>query len=310
MFDSKALREKLRAMFGGGELLEFMKFREAGSAPSDHEIGAALESELFQSEKAFLGIDTINSQEGWVVFAAAPKGKVQLFQRNFEVADGLVTLGKDRLPVVSKYVFEAASESETVPEQEKKEACKCETETKSAESAEEIVMDVKLEERVKALIANEKSGLKETDFEWLSKAGEQAIVLLEKACAEPAPVAAAEPVVETKPEKVTVEVDAAELAELRAMAIEAKQKKQQQKNELVARLKEAQSVYSEAELIEKSIEDLVKLSQVAKVRVETEATDFSGAVPEKRVASSGDGVPQPIDLGARIRERYAKQQNG
>lgn len=155
-------------------------------------------------------------------------------------------------------------------------ACGCQGkgEGQAAPAPDEgVPMSTKVQDLVGRLIANAASPFTDDDKAHLEALCEAKLAALDAAFqpVEPEP----EPEPAKKPDDDSERISKDELADLRAAAGAYKRQLAAQKTALIAKLKGAQDAYSEAELQAMSVEQLEKVSKLAKVDA-TPERDFSG----------------------------------
>lgn len=304
----KTLRERF------GDAVKFI-FRSNQGELSDSELRQILEAALFSTEPAFVGVEDVFSGEEIVVYATFADDTIQWFSRSYSVAeDGEVTFGESTevRPVTR---FEPVNAEAAEP-------CGCSD--PAAPSGDATGDTAMREEKIAALIANEKTPYGEADTKALEALSDETFEKL--VAASEAPVA--EPVVEPKPEPVAPVAEpekkkddeddepvvAQTVEEFLSTAppeiVEMWKERQAEKAErhasLVTVLVAAQKHFSEEQLAEKSIaelEDIVALSGADKP-----APDYSG-IPFPRTLDrskpDADGVPAAPSLTSAIRTARA-----
>lgn len=156
-------------------------------------------------------------------------------------------------------------------------------------------MSTKVQDLVGRLIANAASPFTDTDKASLETLCEAKLAALDAAFQSVEPKPEPEPAKEPDDESERISKD--ELADLRAAAGAYKRQLAAQKTALIAKLKGAQDAYSEAELQAMSVEQLEKVSKLAKVDAVPER-DFSG----RGFPATGDNsVPPPPNVREAIR---------
>lgn len=310
----RTLRERLRSLFGG-EALDFLRFRGAADGMSDGELRGKLDRELFATEPGYLGIDAVYPDENLVVYAVAPDEEVVLYERAYSMGeDGEVGLAEERREVEFVGRYEPVT-AEAQPAETKEPAaagdCGCPKEGRSIRAAQTSTAAEAEGERmtkkelVERLIAAERSPFDESDREHLASKSDVQLATLdaqfgpdakaEKPEDEAEPQKAAPPT-EPEPQKVAApNPHAEEIAQLRqeidklrpsALAFEAAQKSR--KDALVARLKGAQTTYTEARLQAKGVDELQEIASLLKL--DEPRPDYSGQGMPITSASAGNDL--------------------
>jgi hypothetical protein len=279
---------------------------------SDVDIRSAIDKALRASEPGYLGIERVYPDKGLVVFAIAPGDKVQLIRNKFKVAeDGTVTFGTKRVEVRSIQQYEPVTAAEDGGETETGCGCK---DKQTPPTVNEGAQSMDKKAIVQALIKSKKNPYTEADAAVLEQMSETTLKALQEADEKapapetPAPAPAPAPTTPTTPSTPTPEeTRAAFLAANPDVAEIINVHKAQQtarRNELVTALKGAQSVYTEAELQTRSIDELEKLATLAKAP--TAPVDFA-ARGVSRPTPEDDRIPPPGDLIAAL--KAAQQSN-
>jgi hypothetical protein len=179
-------------------------------------------------------------------------------------------------------------------------------------------------ERISALISSDKTPWQEGDRAYLEGLTDDRLSAFEKpaetatpttatqATATPTTQATATPTTPTTATPTTaqaatetkVEIDAAELATLRAMATRFQVAESARKTALVTRLKTAQSVHSEADLKSMSVEQLQKVAALLGIDEQAADVNYSvlGAAPVEDAGSFEPPKPYSLALAKRRAE--------
>ena len=279
-------------------ILDAMKsslgFRRAAEdeGQSNMDLEGALWSAIYAAEPAVQWISDVFQESQTFIYVTSPShDSMMWWRRSYSVAeDDTVTLADDTEQVepVTRYEpLAAKADAESDPEPKSTDhpataraACGCQGkgEGHAAPAPDEgESMSTKVKDLVGRLIANAASPFTDDDKAHLEALGEAKLTALDAALqpAEPEPekVAKEEPAKEPDDsERISKE----ELADLKAAASAYKRQQAAAKTALIAKLKGAvQDAYSETELQAMSVEQLEKVSKLAKVDTAPER-DYTG----------------------------------
>jgi hypothetical protein len=311
----RSLRERMRSLFGG-DALDFLRFRGAESM-SDGDLRHSLDAALFAEEPGFLGIDQVFPDDSLVIYAVAPEQAVTLFRRSFTVdEDGAISLAaeKEAVEPVTRYEpVKAEAEPVQATTAVARAACSCNDKGENAAQGDEM----KKTDLVGRLIANERSPFTDSDSATLAALSETALAALDETYKEPEPAAKTEEPKEEQPKPVAdpqaVTLSREEYEDMRAAATNFRAQQTQRKGALVAKLKGAQSAYTEQELQAMSLDQLEKTTQL--LRLDVPALDYSLRGEPGFTAASGEdpiyrNPPDGYDLaGTRKRGQNGKEAN-
>lgn len=171
--DKRTLRERITS------LLPSMKFRtnagEDGSL-SDSDLRGMIDSALRAVEPGYYGIDSVFPEQSLVVYMVAPEDTWQLFQRSYTLNDDSVTLNEDKVEVNPVTIYEPVTATESHPPAPKPTAaaspCGCGNST-GGDSMNKT-------ERIAALITNSKGRYVDADKTWLAAVPDDRFVALEQ----------------------------------------------------------------------------------------------------------------------------------
>lgn len=310
--EHKTIAERFKGL---GEFL--FRSNQGGEGMSDTDLRSLIEAALFSSEAALIGVEAIFPETSEVVYATAPEDGVQWFSRGFTVGeDGAVSFGEaTEVRPVTK--FEAAT---TAP------PCGCEDHDACHCGTEQGEQDMDKAQRIAALIANTETPYTAADTAALEAMSDGTLTALEAAAVEtPTPAAPAAPAAPPAPaetpvvdeEETPIEPVEAEAktdeeliqelpATLRSMIRRQQAEDGAKKTTLIALLSKGQEVFTEAQLGEKSIEQLEEIAALAKV-MSAPTADYSG-LGTPRVAETG-AIPSAPDMNAAIRTAREKTVN-
>lgn len=305
----------------------------AEESVSDQDLRSLLDRALFAEEPGYLGIDAVFPAESLVIYAVAPDQKVILYRRSYTLGDDTsVSLAaeKEAVEPVTRYEpvnvtaaagVESTTTTTTTPTTAPITAASCGCQThKGATSAkeEEAMPTPSIAERVLALTANKNSRLSGLDPALFAGLAEPAVKALEEEAAKPptetppatptppttpttptapTPTPPAEPTTASAPPKEPTEDEwlAKAPAHLRAMVTEHKAAEAARRATFIAKLKAAQTAYTEEQLAAKTTEDLALLSTALKLDVP--ARDFSGrGLPVSSAATRAASLPDTYGL--------------
>ena len=100
----------------------------AAEGESDMEVRRSLDAELRAGVPAYVGIDSVYSDEGLVVYAVEEKGEgICLYRRKYDMTDGKVRMKgvPEDVKAVMKYEPVEARSTEPPPGNEQRAACAC-----------------------------------------------------------------------------------------------------------------------------------------------------------------------------------------
>lgn len=280
---------------------------------SDRDVRNAVDAALRAVEPGYMGIDTLYPEDGLVIFYVAPEDEYQAMRRDYSLKDGKATLGELREKVEPKLTYVAADANEavvTIPapkvEPTKKDACGC------AGGDKKMAMDkVKKAELIAALVTDANSGFKEGDESFLETASDERLLEFQTLAASRKVEAEAKKQAETDARNAAARLKVAEdklktateapteeawlanaPASIKTLIERQKAQDAEQRTLLVAKLKTAQSEYTEAELTAMDMPMLERLSRAIKV----ETPDFAGrGVPVPRGAGNSTETFAPPD---------------
>lgn len=302
---------------------KFRVHQEDGT--SDSQLRNELWSELRNVEPGFEWIEDVFQETGKVVYAVTRDDQFLLFRRSFDLDDsGAVTLNDDAEQVEAVVEFQvvtAQKDDDVKPDAVKGAGCGCsENKPKAAQDNKgDSPMSEKLKKLVDGLIACEASPFAEEDAETLSALGEAKLTALsdqildedptpsegtETPTDTPAPPTAADDDEDNDEEddadKVTLSRE--EYEDIVAAASAHKTNVMRQKAAIVAKLKGAQKVYSEAELKEMSLEQLERTALLVRSQTqEPKDSKFNFAGMGLQDEPEGDAddarpAPKPYDI--------------
>jgi Uncharacterized protein conserved in bacteria (DUF2213) len=286
---------------------------------SDQELRDLLTEALKRVEPQLVGIQSVVPDDTTVVYLIDPDpgGPMPLrpYQRSYTLAsDGRVTFSEERVPVRSRTEWvpvtaqaapAAAEATEPAAAAAAHEDCGCGGRNRNvgAASAGGATMNVNAE-RITALIENPRSPFEEADRAYLGTLSAERIAAAEAQAAAPPPAAA--PTAEEEAAAAAtaaaaaaaaagaVQIDAAELAELRRLASVAKADRAARKRALVGQLKTAQTTYPEARLLAMEVEQLQEIASLLSLHVQSQPTEFVGL--ERVESTEAPEPPKPYTL--------------
>lgn len=288
-------------------LVELIPFRANIKGWSDNDVKDVLREALRAVEPAYSYIEAVYESDGFVVYCVATMDPYSeaYFKRDFTIdkGTGAVTLADTRTEVEPVVYFEPTTA------EGKKPGCACGTHPTAAQTEEGTMAKTKTE-RISALMSHAHNPLK--DQKMLEAASDDSLTALETqaetaktaaetatrqaaeaattaAAATAATEAAARAAAGQPKQKTEAEIEAEFMASapepIRTMISRHKAADAAVKSTLVASLKTAQTVYTEAQLNALSVEELQRVAALAKV--ETPAVDYSARVP-RAAAEGGD----------------------
>jgi hypothetical protein len=294
---------------------------------TDGDIRRSIDKVLVSTEPAYLGIEDVSQQGGWVVFAATPNGAWQWFQRSFTVDDaGNVDVKDDKTEVKpSTPEWEpVAAQAPTEPTT----ACGCGKDkpqpVAAPTAAGETVMTK--EERIAALLGSKKLGPAMTQ-KVLNTLSEEQLKEVEQSVTDtPDPTPVPEPKPEPKPAETPKPTEtptgaaakpqsmeeyiASAPSELQDSLREGARMARAKREGLIASLKALGSdrcKFSDAELAVMSTPTLESMAAMAGVQQPTtNVVDFSLSRGAQRVAGEKKGVPPAPDLVGAIQSAAKK----
>lgn len=305
---SASLRERLLRMINGA-------FR---AETTDRDLRMMLETELRQSVPAYLGLEAVDPDEKFVIYAREGKdGALEFLKRSFKKkADG-VTLGEDEIAVemVTEYQ-EVGRAASSKPDE--KPACGCgghaPRTAETTNNAEESNMDKT--KVINDLIASGR--FQEADRAWLTSTPEQALTALasdkkeqpaEKPAEQQPPVTPQTPAgqpVPAEPKPKPQEPAQAQTAEqyianapegVREVLQEGVRAAAAKRSGLISQIRSAAgNPFSEQELQAKTTEELEKLGRFAGVKM-----DYSGRALAQPAPTEAEEVDAPVGVGPAIR---------
>jgi len=324
--EDRVMAEKLRITLDPEEkrgllsrILGVFRENKATEGVSDRDLRRSLDAALRAIEPGFMGVDEVFPAESQVIYSVNPTDKWQTMRRGYSTnKDGAVTL-KDNAEEVEPIVsYQAVKTAEGAPAPSTACGCGKTTTIKGAEN---------MKEEVKKIIEGSAGRFTDADATWLENVPADRLAALTpvpatevKPAATPAvptpvatPAATPEPVDEPKAAAAApVQKTEAQLEEefmkaapesLRTLIERQRAAETKKRNELVASLKTAQTVYTEAELTAMPVEQLEKVAALAHVE---QPADYSGrGVP--RVADGKDTFtpPNPYDAALKARKPAA-----
>lgn len=322
-----------RAAAEGDKMTILQKFRAALEKFTDHippvgdsDVRSLLDQKLFATEPGFLGVVEVFSETSQVVYAVAPNGLEQHFRRSFEIVEGSPELKDDAEEVHLQTRYEPKSLAgkitekdgrfchmtpdgkemchDTMGEAEKmissyktaSGGCGCAGGKKKEDAPASQEEQMKIEDRIKALIESKKTCFTAASAEVLAKLPESEIKALEDhVAAEIAKEKAAAPP-PTPAKQLTQEEMLAQMPEVAEIVSQHKAAQANKKKEAIAFIAASaahKDVYTTAELEAMSVESLEKLGKM--VAASSVKTDQSGrALP--RTEPDGEAIPAPPDM--------------
>lgn len=298
----------LRERFSGGVTFFFKNAQGEGDV-SDSELRSILDSALFETEPAFLGIEDVFPADQIVIYATVRDGEIAWFSRTYEISEsGDVSFGEPtEVRPVTRFEPVAAA---TACSCEDPAACHCGFHTGER--------DMDKAQHVTALIENEHSPFTEADQAALEAMSDDSLTALEASATDkpapdpvpdpapahstaPAPVAPVEER-EEEPEEPEEPVQAESVddwltrsgapPEVRDVWQERQAAEADRKETLVGLLKAAQKHYDEDALKKMSIVELEGLAAVSSAEVPP--ADFSGIAMPRSLDRSDEGTaPEP-----------------
>jgi hypothetical protein len=311
--EQRSVLQRLRSLVTGA-------FRDASM--TDREIRWDLEEKLRAIVPAFMGVDDVNQEEGFVFYSVYLDNDWKNKRRSFTKTNDVLTLGDDEVEVVPKQTYEVVtaaaangSQPPANPAARAASTCGCTTKKENA-----------MTDRVKNLIAASNGRFTDADASWLSNVPEDHLKTLEAAPgttstppAQPAPTGTpstppAQPAPTGTPSTPAGDTPSTPAAPTNASAnaappvkwediapphvVKAARREEARaaarKTELVGALKAAASgAYTEAELNGMEVEQLEKLATLAGITVDADE-DFGGrGVPLRAAEGSGDVYANP-----------------
>lgn len=290
-------------------------FRPSQQGASDIELRQELEAALRAVEPGFMGVDAVFPDDGKVVYACAPQDQYIYFERSytFDATTG-VTLADDATEVEQVVKYEPVRAAEAA-------GCGCVKKASAPTTEGEMVMaeaSKEKKDRVAKLVAKLAASknpvlvamgasatvLEQSHDELITKLETEADKPVPEPTPAPAPtpqqpVPAPAPVPEAKKPQTEEEFLASAPDSIKQIVTEHKAASAQKKTELVAGLKTAQAVFTEADLNAMDVPHLEKLARMAGAKM---PTNFVGAGAPRDAAAGDDAAPPaPIDMTERIR---------
>jgi len=261
--------------------MEKLGFRKNEGA-SDSDIYYSLDKALFSTEPAFVGVQDVFQSDSKVVYAVAPDGNFKLLRRDFSVDDkGVVTLGEstEEVQQVMEYKTVAAEGS----------SCGC-----TPPTTEEPSMDKK--QLVSALIACPKNKFSDADRAGLEALSMEAL----EALSQPTEKAAETPVAPASTEaKQLTEEEALALAPeaTRQLVARARKAEQDEIDSIVTALTASQKEFTPDELKTRSLSELKKLQNLAKI---SSKADFTTRGLSRDGSEDKDSIPEAPALSTQF----------
>jgi len=237
-------------------------------------LDAALRADVGES---YMGIDSVFPDTNTAVYAVAEQGQDgavtwKLYQCTYEITDGTVALGSERVEVVPTTMYTPVG----------LEGCGCPDKAKR--------------QRLEALIRNKKIPYSEADIPTLlTSLTDEYITILEKATAAPATttvVIAPKAAKKHEPAEPTEAEFLEKFPHIAAIVEQEHARSAARKAELISGLRESkQDAYTEAELQALSIQELEKLHKLAKI------TSLSAPPPAPKIDTTLRGLPKVENEG-------------
>lgn len=321
-------KDKEKAKQRNALLLSRIRLAAEDEGVSVSELREKLFVALRAVEPGFDWVQEIYPDSSTVIYTVWPEKEMLWYRRTFALADdGEVTLNDDREQVEPVLRYEpvaamaAASGSECT--------CHKQSQTHTEKGAADMAaanVNVKVKEAATRLIANARSPYTEEYREHLEALDEGKLIVLEASFAEPeskptAPTPPATPVPTPKPSgdgkddgdenADTVPVSKDELASLRRLAAKQEAQDRKRKDELVATLKGAQKVHSEASLKTLSLDRLEEMAELLELGEPNQPTARGAASYVGRTLPIDDDevreIPDPYNLAGLTAARKRRQ---
>lgn len=308
-----------------------LSVKNAAADMSDNELRSNLDRELRAIVPGYMWIEAVFPDDGIVVFSSMPRENWLYFQQEFSVRGGTVKLKGEPVEVEPVTRFEPADGSG--------EGVKAASAPCGCGGSKGDEMSKTIKERVAALIASPKNAFTAAQapvFETFTDAQLKALEDADAAAAGSTPPAQPETPPATPPASSTPSAQApgqtgptatpatppasspaesgerreamsredwikAAPPEVRTLLEREEAREKATKDALVAKLKGAQSAYTETELKALSIDQLNKLAQIANVK--TGPVDLSLNVPRDAASGDDEVIPPAPSILKALREQ-------
>lgn len=285
---------------------------------SDVDLRQAIHAALQASEPGYMGIEAVKPEKNEVVYSAMPTEAWQMFRRTYDLSqDGVVTLNDDRIEVQPVTTFEPVTAAAAEP---KAAGCGCGGHGAATRAADDegatpmATEDIK--RRAKALVDNPDTPFTADDAAYLEGLSDERLKAFEAQAAPKTATTTETPAAEQpatagqSPKAKTAEEWLADAPpEFKDIYATHRAAQVARRTAIVASLKGAQKVYSEAELQNMPLADLEKLAQLAGTAAPM-AVDFTGRGTPRAAEGAGEDVyanpPNPYRV-ALEKQRQAAQ---